>query len=64
MTSKELIQKLALERCRLNLSHICALNHLVGEDVSEENSHDSVVVLIENLNKDFELIEGLIMQEA
>lgn len=63
MTSKELAQKLALERCRMNLSQICALNHLVllhDESFSAKAEGVSMDALIENLNRDFALIEGLL----
>lgn len=63
MGSKELMQMLALERCRLNLSHICALNHLSENEAGEEKMLSSVTCLVENLHKDFALMEGLLLED-
>ena len=63
MTDKNIIKKLAVERCQLHVSHICALHHL-----SEERERDDEVDaqylygLFESLNRDLALIDRLIAE--
>lgn len=63
MTDKNIIKKLAIERCRLHISHLCALEHLLKErDKSEACSFDYMHGLFENLNRDLALIESLTVE--
>lgn len=65
MTDKKILHQLAIERCRLHVSHICALNHMMDEDdVAKEVSQSYLNGLIANLNQDFEFIENLIVKES
>ena len=52
----KMIQKLALERCRLYLSQITAICHLNQEEVL-------IGDIVSNMHKDFSLIEDLITLE-
>ena len=63
--SSFLLQKLALERCRLHVSQICAIVHLTngpdsrcqrGQCSLPENLHG----LFENLNRDLRILEGFV----
>ena len=61
MTRENIIQKLAIERCKLHISHLLALQHLLGgrgDDTEEGSEH--LTGLFEHLNRDLELIENLI----
>lgn len=51
-----LLQKMALERCRLHVSHICAHHHLLAEDFV-------IGDVIERLNQEIDLIEKLLDSE-
>lgn len=63
MTGKDIIQKLAVERCKLHISHLCALQHLLAEaDKDEEGASIHMNGLFENLNRDLALIESLIVE--
>jgi len=60
VVNKQLVHKLALERCRVNISHLCALTHLSGE--FEDDAvfvRDSLNGVFENLNRDIGLIESI-----
>lgn len=62
MTEEKILQKLLIERCRMNVAHICALNHMGKErDIQVESAHNYLQGLIVDLNKDFEFIEDLIV---
>jgi hypothetical protein len=63
MVDKIIIQKLALERCKVHVSHLCAMQHLLqqgGNDVADFNHLNG---LFENLNRDLSLIENLIGEQ-
>jgi len=57
---KQIVHKLALERCRVHVSHLCALTHL-----SSEFAHDEGVIqywfigVFESLNRDLALMESI-----
>jgi len=63
MADQKIVQKLALERCRVHLSHICALTHLSGRlDEMGGNSSASLNGLFESLHRDLTIIEELIVE--
>ena len=63
MTDKNIIKKLAVERCQLHVSHICALHHLSGEgDDESEVDAQYIYGLFESLNRDLALIDRLIAE--
>ncbi len=51
-----LIHKLALERCKNNLSHLCAVIHMNDEDWPESGG-DTVHHLITSINRELDSIE-------
>jgi len=65
MTEKNIIQKLAIERCRLNVSHLCALYFLTEQEVA--NGDDTTHYyhgLFETLNRDLSMIEDLLAEQS
>ena len=60
MIDKAIIQKLALERCRVHVSHLYAMQHLLSESCESDDNH--LNGLFENLNRDLSLIEELISE--
>ena len=54
-----LVQRLALERCRNDLAHLCALMHLSGPDNSGDTGLDNgpVYHLITSMNEELGVIE-------
>ncbi len=63
MTDKNIIKKLAVERCRLHVSHLFALQHLLrGAYQKEGEDPEYMHGLFENLNRDLALIESLIAE--
>lgn len=49
----------------MHVSHICALHHLTTDeqDATKQCSGESLEVLVECLNKDFELIERMLEED-
>ncbi len=65
MREREIVQRLALERCRMNISHLCAL-YVLTDDGDGQGDHKPSLYyhgLFESLNKDLELIEELFSTE-
>ena len=63
MTDKKIIKKLAVERCRLHISHLCALQHLLkGVDEGDSGVFEPMHDLFESLNRDLGVIEALIVE--
>ncbi len=56
MITKKILQQLAIERCRMHVSHITAIHHLQKGDIG-------VGDMVANLNNDLTLIENLIDRE-
>jgi len=60
VVDKQFIQRLALERCRVNISHLCALTHLSSDFQGDSGFvRDSLNGVFENLNRDLGLIEDM-----
>ncbi len=57
---KLLVQKLALERCKNDLAHLCALMHLSNSDDLDNTrlGGEAVLHLITSMNGELEVIEG------
>lgn len=53
MKDHNILHKMALERCRMTVSHLCAYHHLFTEEFAVES-------LIASLNKDIEFMERLV----
>ena len=60
MVDKNIVHKLAVERCRVHVSHLCALMHMSGgyEDDMNYVRH-SLNGVFENLNRELALIEEI-----
>ncbi len=52
-----LIHKLALERCKNNLSHLCAVIHMSDEAWQDSGGGDTVHHLITSINRELDSIE-------
>ena len=61
MENRVIVQKLAIERCRLSISHICALHHMAACEMGDEAAQ-TLNGLLENLRKDLAVIEKLVSE--
>lgn len=57
MSTRHFLYQLAIERCQHNLAQLCAIAHL--DDFSDEVRTDTVLSLIESLNRDFDIVKNL-----
>ncbi len=65
MVDKNFVHKLAVERCRFNISQLCALMHLHSDSIGDDGYwRDNLFGLFESLNKDLQIIEDILTDQT